>query len=105
MKYVKSFESHRNSKKLEPINEELLGGIMNFFKGLWAKAMEELKKLGEDPDTGEVKDWIAVSPAANQYAAIYAVFNLLTAIIGKAVRVSLGNPNSSNIANSYGRSV
>jgi hypothetical protein len=62
MKYVKSFESHRNSKKLEPINEELLGGIMNFFKGLWAKAMEELKKLGEDPDTGEVKDWIADNP-------------------------------------------
>lgn len=62
MKYVKSFESHRNSKKLEPINEELLGGIMNFFKGLWAKAMEELKKLGEDPDTEKVKDWIADNP-------------------------------------------
>jgi hypothetical protein len=62
MKYVKSFESHRNSKKLEPINEELLGGIMNFFKGLWTKAMEELKKLGEDPDTTEVKDWIADNP-------------------------------------------
>lgn len=62
MKYVKSFESHRNSKKLEPVNEELLGGIMNFFKGLWAKAMEELKKLGEDPDTEKVKDWIADNP-------------------------------------------
>jgi len=62
MKYVKSFESHRNSKKSEPINEELFGGIINFFKGLWAKAMEELKKLGEDPDTGEVKDWIADNP-------------------------------------------
>jgi hypothetical protein len=62
MKYVKSFESHRNSKKLEPINEELLGGIINFFKGLWTKAMEELKKLGEDPDTEEVKDWISDNP-------------------------------------------
>ena len=62
MKYVKSFESHRNSKKAEPINEELFGGIINFFKGLWAKAMEELKKLGEDPDTTEVKDWIADNP-------------------------------------------
>ena len=62
MKYVKSFESHRNSSKIEPVNEELFGGIINFFKGLWAKAMEELKKLGEDPDTTEVKDWIADNP-------------------------------------------
>jgi hypothetical protein len=62
MKYVKSFESHRNSSKLEPVNEELLGGVINFFKGLWTKAMEELKKLGEDPDTIKVKDWIANNP-------------------------------------------
>ena len=70
MKYVKSFESHRNSSKLEPVNEELFGGIINFFKGLWSKAMEELKKLGEDPDTAEVKDWIAdnpFNPADNNY--------------------------------------
>ena len=70
MKYVKSFESHRASKVGEPINEELFGGIINFFKGLWAKAMEELKKLGEDPDTTEVKDWIAdnpFNPADNNY--------------------------------------
>ena len=62
MKYVKSFESHRKSKVVEPVNEELFGGIINFFKGLWSKAMEELKKLGEDPDTQEVKDWIGSNP-------------------------------------------
>ena len=62
MKYVKSFESHRKSKVVEPVNEELFGGIINFFKGLWSKAMEELKKLGEDPDTTKVKDWIADNP-------------------------------------------
>ena len=70
MKYVKTFESHRTSKNLEPVNEELLGGVINFFKGLWTKAMEELKKLGEDPDTTEVKDWIAdnpFNPADNNY--------------------------------------
>ena len=70
MKYVKSFESHRTSKAGEPVNEELFGGIINFFKGLWAKAMEELKKLGDDPDTTEVKDWIAgnpFNPADNNY--------------------------------------
>lgn len=59
MKYVRNFESFRNSK---PINEELFGSIVNFFKGLWAKAMEELKKLGEDPSTEKVKDWIADNP-------------------------------------------
>ena len=62
MKYVKSFESHRTSKVVEPVNEELFGGIINFFKGLWSKAMEELKKLGEDPDTKKVKDWIGSNP-------------------------------------------
>lgn len=62
MKYVKSFESHRKSKVSEPVNEELFGGIINFFKGLWSKAMEELKKLGEDPDTKKVKDWIGSNP-------------------------------------------
>ena len=70
MKYVKSFESHRNSKKSEPINEELLGGIINFFKNMWGKAMEELKKLGDDPDTTQVKDWIGsnpFNPADNNY--------------------------------------
>jgi hypothetical protein len=70
MKYVKSFESHRKSKVAEPVNEELFGGIINFFKGLWSKAMEELKKLGEDPDTTKVKDWIAdnpFNPADNNY--------------------------------------
>ena len=70
MKYVKTFESHRTSKNLEPINEELLGGVINVLKGLWTKAMEELKKLGEDPDTTEVKDWIAdnpFNPADNNY--------------------------------------
>lgn len=70
MKYVKSFESHRTSKLAEPVNEELFGGIINFFKNMWNKAMEELKKLGEDPDTTEVKDWIAdnpFNPADNNY--------------------------------------
>ena len=70
MKYVKSFESHRKSKLREPVNEGLFGGIINFFKGLWSKAMEELKKLGKDPDTTQVKDWIGsnpFNPADNNY--------------------------------------
>ena len=70
MKYVKSFESHRKSKIVEPVNEGILGGILNFFKNMWNKAMEELKKLGEDPNTKQVKDWIGsnpFNPADNNY--------------------------------------
>jgi hypothetical protein len=70
MKYVKSFESHRKSKIVEPVNEGIFGGILNFFKNMWSKAMEELKKLGKDPDTQQVKDWIGsnpFNPADNNY--------------------------------------
>jgi hypothetical protein len=70
MKYVKSFESHRNSKKLEPVNEELLGGVINFFKNLWNKAMTELDKLGENPKQEDVAAWIgknALNPADDTF--------------------------------------
>ncbi len=70
MKYVKTFESHRNSKKLEPVNEELLGGVINFFKNLWNKAMTELDKLGENPKQEDVAAWIgknALNPADDTF--------------------------------------
>jgi len=70
MKYVKSFESHRNSKNLEPVNEELLGGVINFFKNLWNKAMTELDKLGENPKQEDVAAWIgknALNPADDTF--------------------------------------
>jgi len=44
-KYVRNFESFKNSKKLELVNEELLGGILNFIKGVWKKASAAIKKL------------------------------------------------------------
>lgn len=61
MKYVKTFESHRNSK-LEPINEELLGGVINFFKNMWNKAVEEIKKMGDNPSPEELEEWIDKNP-------------------------------------------
>jgi len=70
MKYVKSFESHKNSKKLEPVNEELLGGVINFFKNLWNKAMTELDKLGENPKQEDVAAWIgknALNPSDDTF--------------------------------------
>ncbi len=69
MKFIRTYESFKTVRR-DSVNEELLGGIINFFKGLWTKAMEELKKLGDDPDTEEVKDWIAdnpFNPADNNY--------------------------------------
>ncbi len=69
MKFIRTYESFKSNRK-DSVNEELLGGILNFFKNMWNKAMEELKKLGEDPDTEEVKGWIAdnpFNPADNNY--------------------------------------
>lgn len=57
MKYVRTFESFRN-KKEDPINEEFLGGLLNFFKKMWNDATAELKKLGEDPKPEQLDEWI-----------------------------------------------
>jgi hypothetical protein len=46
-KYVKNYESFRNDKA-EPVNEELLGAIVNFLKGLWKKAAAKIKQIGDD---------------------------------------------------------
>lgn len=70
MKYIKTFESHRVSKKNEPINEELLGGVFNWLKGLWNKAIAELDKLGENPKQEDVTKWIStntLNPSDDSY--------------------------------------
>jgi hypothetical protein len=61
MKYVRTFESFRN-KKSEPVNEELLGGLLDFFKGLWGKAVENLKKLGDNPAPADISKWTTEGP-------------------------------------------
>ncbi len=69
MKYVRTFESFRN-KKTEPVNEELLGGLINFFKNMWNKATEELKKLGEKPTTEQLDNWVennVFNPSSGTY--------------------------------------
>jgi hypothetical protein len=70
MKYVKTFESHKNSKKQEPVNEELLGGVINFFKNLWNKAVAELEKLGDKPKQEDITNWVSkntLNPADDSY--------------------------------------
>ncbi len=60
-KYVRNFESFRN-KLVKPVNEELLGGVMNFFKNMWGKAVEEVKKLGKNPSADQLEEWIDKNP-------------------------------------------
>lgn len=65
-KYIKTFESFRN----EPVNEELLGGLLDFFKNLWGKATEELKKMGEKPTPEQLDQWVEkniFNPSSNTY--------------------------------------
>jgi hypothetical protein len=57
MRYVRTFESFKNNKG-QKVNEELFGGIINFFKNMWGKATEELKKLGTNPSTNDIDNWI-----------------------------------------------
>ena len=59
MKYLKTYESYRNT---EPVNEELLGNIINFFKNMWNKATAELKKLGDNPSLQQIDQWIEKNP-------------------------------------------
>jgi hypothetical protein len=70
MKYIKSFQSHKEFRKSDTVNEELLGGVINFFKNLWNKALAELDKLGENPKQEEVSSWIsknALNPSDDTY--------------------------------------
>jgi hypothetical protein len=59
MKYIKKFESFR---KTDSINEELLDGVLNFFKNMWNKAVEEIKKLGKNPSPEQIEEWIDKNP-------------------------------------------
>ncbi len=61
-KYVRTFESFRNQKTDGPINEELFGNVINFFKNMWNKAVEEIKKMGDNPNPQELEEWIDKNP-------------------------------------------
>lgn len=73
MKHVKTYESFRNLKntELQPINEELFGGVINFFKNLWKKTVDDMKKiLGENPSPEKIEDFVdknVLNPADDNY--------------------------------------
>ena len=53
MKYVRNFENFRKNK---PVNEELLGGLVNWFKKMWDKSIKELEEMENDPN--RIKEWV-----------------------------------------------
>lgn len=62
MKYIKNYESFRQTRfpKEETMNEEfikqMLSNIKGFFKDLWGRVKDEMKKvLGLDPDFEDIK--------------------------------------------------
>ena len=60
MKHIRKFESYRNNKNV--VNEGILGSVINFFKGMWGKAVEEIKKLGKNPSAEQVEGWMDKNP-------------------------------------------
>jgi hypothetical protein len=51
MRYLRSFDRFRH-----PVNEELLGGLLDWFKKIWDKAIKELEVMEDDPN--KIKDWV-----------------------------------------------
>jgi hypothetical protein len=62
MKHIRNYESFKSKRNSENINEEFLGKLADWFKGLWKKAVEGLKKLGENPSTGDLRKWVDDNP-------------------------------------------
>lgn len=65
MKFVKKYESFKadwNNQNLQPVNEEFLKAIGDFFKNIFKKAVDEVKKLGKNPDAEQLEDWVRKNP-------------------------------------------
>lgn len=52
--YIKKFELFKEDR----VNEEFLSGLVNFFKNMWNKATEQLKKLGKNPTMKQLDEWV-----------------------------------------------
>jgi len=95
--------------KSEPVNEEIIGKIVNFFKNMWNKAIAELEKLGNDPNVVKdfalkntlnlkddtnlfsqlIKDFTAL-PGANDQACLDLVANMLDPNTGAMGKQGIG---------------
>jgi hypothetical protein len=100
--------------ELSPVNEEIIGTIVNFFKNMWNKAIAELEKADNDPNN--IKDYVinntfnvkddtnvfseqiktfTALPSANDQACLDLISNILdpeTGCLGKpGIGVLLSN--------------
>lgn len=50
MKHIKKYSD------FDKVNEELLGGVLNFLKGMWKKAISEIEKIGNDVNS--IKEYV-----------------------------------------------
>ena len=125
MKYLKKYESFKNLNETDSVNEELLGSVVNFFKGLWTKATEEIKKLGKNPSADQIEDWMDKNPLnpkddtyifkgvmdefakkveANEQDCLDLVKNILDPQIGSLGKQGL-QPLYDNLLKSFGKDV
>lgn len=93
----------------EPLNEEIIGKIVNFFKNMWNKAIAEFEKIGNDPN--DVKDYalkntlntkddtnvfseliknFTALPGANDQACLDLVANMLDPNTGSLGKQGIG---------------
>lgn len=75
-KYIKKFESFKNSNA-EPVNEELLGALVNFLKGIFKKAQDKIKKLASFDDIKKYfqTDLFGVKSAESLFAGVFKEYN------------------------------
>jgi hypothetical protein len=84
-KYVRSFESFRQNIKNGAINEELFGiggALKELFGKIWAKGVEEIKKIGKNPSPEQLEEWIDKNPL-NPQDDTYLLKGVMDAFIKK----------------------
>jgi hypothetical protein len=73
-KYIKTFETFKNSKNVEPVNEELLGlgRLYNFFKNIFKKAQEKIKALTSFDDVKKYYQEKFLAPKSSEPEGIFS---------------------------------
>ena len=79
-KYIKTFESFRNSKNVEVVNEELLGlatKLFGFLKGIFKKAQDKIKKLTSFEDIKKYfqTDLFNIKSAESIFSGVFQEYN------------------------------
>jgi hypothetical protein len=75
-KYIKKFETFKNSNS-EPVNEELLGALVNFLKGIFKKAQDKIKKMTSFDDIKKYfqTDLLSVKSSESLFSGVFKEYN------------------------------